>query len=780
MDGNASEERDRSVDRSSSDEPVLDSTDPTPNRGAPATSPQSFTPRSLLVGLIIGALITFSNTYFGLQTGWISTMAMPSALIGFSVFKVLSKHLSFPFTPVENVLIQTVAGAVGTMPLGCGFVGVIPALEFLLKSGEDGPEGDGGDGEGGPLNLSFWKLVIWSLGVCLFGVVFAVPLRKEVIVREKLRFPSGTASALMLKVLHGSGSNEKAVVPESSDSGVLNTRNEATQSQESTGLLKDVDAEDQASKEHDWRSKMRLLIGAFTVSGVYTLFSYFVPLVRDIPLFGVGMAHNWLWTLNPSPAYIGQGIIMGPSTCMHMLFGAVLGWGVLSPLAKSRGWAPGPVDSWEDGSKAWIVWISLAIMLADSLVSLGWLILKPIVNRSPQWIAWLKSTRAGQWVALRLNSSQHSYINYSALESESHVLAEENDNSSQVEGFTSDEEYDAPPSQLISTRTVVILLPLTLLLNVVCMHIVFGDIISPFLSTLATLLAVVLSIMGVRALGETDLNPVSGISKLTQLLFSLVTPSSHFSRRSALVTNLLAGAVSESGALQAGDMMQDLKTGHLLGASPKAQFYGQMIGSLVGAVLSTAVYKLYVNVYEVPGEMFQTPTAYVWIFTARLVTGQGLPDMAWQASFVAGTVWVIITALRIATASPAFSQNGNPPAWRSWIPGGIAVAVGIFNVPSFTLARAIGGIIAWWWSRKNSQSSKNQQTSFENGDRGSSSQATTAPETLSVQGPPSAQESEKADAASSTVVVLASGLILGEGIMSIVNLLLASGQVPHL
>lgn len=42
------------------------------------------------------------------------------------------------------------------------------------------------------------------------------------------------------------------------------------------------------------------------------------------------------------------------------------------------------------------------------------------------------------------------------------------------------------------------------------------------------------------------------------------------------------------------------------------------------------------------------------------------------------------------------------------------------------------------------------------------------------------QASEKEDSASSTVVVLASGLILGEGIMSIVNLLLASGRVPHL
>jgi OPT family oligopeptide transporter len=488
------------------------------------------------------------------------------------------------------------------------------------------------------------------------------------------------------------------------------------------------------------------------------------------------MAHNWLWTLNPSPAYIGQGIIMGPSTCMHMLFGAVLGWGILSPLAKARGWAPGPVDSWDDGSKAWIVWISLAIMLADSLVSLGWLLLKPIVARSPRWIAWFRSTHVGQWVALRLQSHQHSYINYSALESENHPLTHEQDDT-QVHGAQGEEEEeDAPPSQLISTRTVVILLPLTLLLNVVCMHIVFGDIISPLLSTLATLLALLLSIMGVRALGETDLNPVSGISKLTQLLFSLATPSSHFSRRTALVTNLLAGAVSESGALQAGDMMQDLKTGHLLGASPKAQFYGQMIGSLVGAVLSTAVYKLYVNVYEVPGEMFQTPTAYVWIFTARLVTGQGLPEMAWQMSFVFGIIWVFVTALRIATASPAFSRDGNPPPWRSWIPGGIAVAVGIFNVPSFTLARAIGGIIAWWWSRKHSETANQPVAGGNTNGSGPSTESETC-----GRGPSSAEQaSEKTDAASSTVVVLASGLILGEGIMSIVNLLLASGRVPHL
>lgn len=234
---------------------------------------RSFTPRSLIAGIIIGALITFSNTYFGLQTGWISTMAMPSALIGFSVFKVLSKYLSYPFTPIENVLIQTVAGAVGTMPLGCGFVGVIPALEFLLKDGPDGPAGDGGEGEGGPLKLGFGKLVLWSLGVCLFGVVFAVPLRKEVIVREKLKFPSGTASALMLRVLHRSGQSDRKAKTRARHSAEVQRDEEEDEilaapheSEESGSLLrKDHDGDD----GKDWRSKMRLLVGAFAFSGAY-------------------------------------------------------------------------------------------------------------------------------------------------------------------------------------------------------------------------------------------------------------------------------------------------------------------------------------------------------------------------------------------------------------------------------------------------------------------------------------------------------------------------------
>jgi uncharacterized oligopeptide transporter (OPT) family protein len=93
---------------------------------APPVPPgQSFTARGVLVGLAVGTVICAANVYFGLQTGWVSIMSMPASLMGFGIFKLLSRHLAFPFTPVENVLVQSVACGMAIMPLGCGLVGVV-------------------------------------------------------------------------------------------------------------------------------------------------------------------------------------------------------------------------------------------------------------------------------------------------------------------------------------------------------------------------------------------------------------------------------------------------------------------------------------------------------------------------------------------------------------------------------------------------------------------------------------------------------------------------------
>jgi uncharacterized oligopeptide transporter (OPT) family protein len=175
--------------------------------------------------------------------------------------------------------------------------------------------------------------------------------------------------------------------------------------------------------------------------------------------------------------------------------------------------------------------------------------------------------------------------------------------------------------------------------------------------------------------------------------------------------------------------MQDLKTGHLIGAAPRAQFYGQLIGSIFGAIISAFIYRIYSAVYPIPGDLLQVPTAYVWIDCSRLVYGKGLPDGAWGFAMAFAAVFAVTTVLR------GWTLKGT--AIIPWIPGGIAFAVGMYNTPSFTLARAIGGAMQWGWSKR-----------F--GDDGQT-----------------------------ILVILASGLILGEGLLSIMNLLMASFGVPH-
>lgn len=65
--------------------------------------------------------------------------------------------------------------------------------------------------------------------------------------------------------------------------------------------------------------------------------------------------------------------------------------------------------------------------------------------------------------------------------------------------------------------------------------------------------------------------------------------------------------------------MQDLKTGHLLHASPRAQFYGQLIGSSFSILVTSTAYGLYQRAYTIPGPSFPAPSAYVWLSLARLL-----------------------------------------------------------------------------------------------------------------------------------------------------------------
>jgi hypothetical protein len=231
-------------------------------------------------------------------------------------------------------------------------------------------------------------------------------------------------------------------------------------------------------------------------------------------------------------------------------------------------------------------------MLADSVVSLGYITFRPLVTYGGDYVGEARQKiKKRDWKGLLQIGGKESSGGYAPITGDEEVSTGlEAATSSSVEGRYKDlPEPDAPPEHLVNSRTVWIGLVLSIIFCIASIRIVFGALVPLYATIAAVFMALILSVMGVRALGETDLNPVSGISKLAQLFFALIIPQSN---KNSVLINLIAGAVSEAGALQAGDLMQDLKTGHLLGAAPNAQFWGQIIGSSIGAVVSALIYKL--------------------------------------------------------------------------------------------------------------------------------------------------------------------------------------------
>lgn len=169
---------------------------------------QSFTLRSVFVGISLGVFVCICNLYFGLQTGNYSGMSPTVALLGFAILKPIAARTATPFSPQENVLVQTVAGALGCMPATVGLLTVIPALEYLVRPGE-----------GGSLKLGYPVLVLWSLGLTFFGLIFAFFFRRQYVVEDKLPWPGAKAVASLIRLLHAkTGSN-----PEDTYSSISST-----------------------------------------------------------------------------------------------------------------------------------------------------------------------------------------------------------------------------------------------------------------------------------------------------------------------------------------------------------------------------------------------------------------------------------------------------------------------------------------------------------------------------------------------------------------------------
>jgi OPT family oligopeptide transporter len=205
-----------------------------------------------------------------------------------------------------------------------------------------------------------------------------------------------------------------------------------------------------------------------------------------------------------------------------------------------------------------------------------------------------------------------------------------------------------------------------------------------YLTLMAIALSFVLAIVAVRSSGETDINPVGGMGKVTQLVFGVLSPGQ-------MTSNLMAAAITGGGASQAADMMQDLKTGHLLGASPRKQLVAQLAGICAGVVFVVPVYSIFTHAYEIGGEKLPAPAALAWKAMAELLAKgfSSLPPNTLPAVLIAATIGITLALLRRL-------DRLNP-----YIPSGLAIGIAFIIPAYYSLVMFLGLVIWWIWKRLN-------------------------------------------------------------------------------
>lgn len=144
----------------------------------------------------------------------------------------------------------------------------------------------------------------------------------------------------------------------------------------------------------------------------------------------------------------------------------------------------------------------------------------------------------------------------------------------------------------------------------VCAYVFFD--IPVWMSVLAVVMSFFLSVVACRATGETDVTPIGALGKITQLTFAGLRPG-HYA------TNLMTASITAGAAAHSADLLTDLKTGYILGGSPKRQFIAQLVGVLGGALFCVPAYMLVVNPEKIGSAELPAPAAQTWAIVAELL-----------------------------------------------------------------------------------------------------------------------------------------------------------------
>ncbi len=283
---------------------------------------KQLTLRAIVMGGALGGILSLTNLYIGLKAGWGFGVAITACILSYAIWTFIHKiHLAkTPMTILENNCMQSAASAAG-YSTGGTLVSAFAAYVILSNQTM-------------PLSL----MIPWVFFLALLGVTMAIPMKRQMINTEQLRFPSGIAAAETLRALHSRG----------------------TQGMRSAKALGIAGTAALVSKF--WSEGLHLIHPILAPLQI----SYWVGRLNEAVFSPAWLGRTVMFSWEPM--FIAAGAITGIRVCTSMLIGGVLCWMVFAPIMQARGVIEGT------GFREivqWTLWPGTACMVTSGLLSFG-------------------------------------------------------------------------------------------------------------------------------------------------------------------------------------------------------------------------------------------------------------------------------------------------------------------------------------------------------------------------------------------------------------------------
>ncbi|MBR7778478.1 OPT family oligopeptide transporter [Undibacterium rugosum] len=492
--------------------------------------------------------------------------------------------------------------------------------------------------------IPWWQMLIWMVVCSILGVLVAFPLKRRFINEDQLPFPEGRACGVVLDTLYSGDGKEG--MRQARLLGLTTLWAGAYQFLISDGWMKllqfkVLQMDKWAGMTEAWHLQERIDTYYYQLAVKYDLW---IPKILGVDFRALGLR------LTIDAAMFGVGGLMGIRVASSLLLGSLLNFALLGPMMIQRGdiverIAPNgklvPISRVEILNQ-WGLWWAVSIMVVGSIITLA---AKPEIFTSLfKSLGKQKSVTKGPDILAHIELPlMISYIGIPAFS---------------LLGAWLNLSFFGVPMVLTFAA-----LPLVFLLAVICAN----------------------------SMALTSWSPTGALSKITQITMGVID-------RTNPATNMIPAGMTAEVASNASNLLSDITPGYMLGAKPRQQAIGHVIGIISGALACIPIYYLLFLPADAQGirdtativsDRFSHPSAMQWKGMAELIAKgvSSLPTSAIIAMVVAALAALVIEGGKMIT-------KGKIPL------SAVAIGLGVVLPPEACLGMWMGAAAFWWMGRK--------------------------------------------------------------------------------